>query len=77
MVEDHDDFGNIFEYKLVKWGLPQVEASNPFEERNLWSTRDKTPISLLIFANVFFISVWGVIIYLVIQLSKLAKAKIN
>lgn len=77
MVEDHDDFGNIFEYKLVKWGLPQVEASNPFEERNLWSTRDKTPIWLLLLANAFFISVWGVIIYLVIQLRKLTKAKIN
>lgn len=77
MVEDHDDFGNIFEYKVVRWGLPQVKASSSFDERNLWSTRDKTPFWLLIVANTFFISVWGVIIYLIILLRKLTKAQIN
>lgn len=77
MVEDHDEYGNIFEYNMVKWGLPNVKTFNGFNERNLWSTRDKTPLWLLVLANTFFIGVWGVIIYLIVQIRKIKSAEIN
>ncbi len=72
-VEDHEDFGSLFAYKELKWGVPTIDDNTEFNERNLWSTRDKTPIWLLVFPNLIIIGVWGTIGYLVLQIFKLKK----
>jgi len=71
-VEDNDQLGNLMIEKTVAWG----NASNPvnnFGARSLWATRDKAPIWLLLMAYSIIAGVWGVIIYLVIQVIRLIK----
>lgn len=69
MLEEHDDFGTVVVYKPVKWGVPLKEEA--FTQRTLWSARNKTPWWLLIFPNLMILGVWGVIVYLVIQIYKI------
>ena len=73
MVEDHDEFGNVFAYGNVKWGLPLIDDNTAFEKRSLWATRDRTPWWLLIFPNLIILGVWGLIGYLVVQIIKIKK----
>jgi hypothetical protein len=73
MIEDHDEFGSIFAFTMKKWGKPTVDDNSAFERRTLWSTRDKTPYWLLVFPNLIIFGVWGVIVYLVLQIFKIKK----
>ncbi|MDZ4714543.1 MAG: hypothetical protein SH819_03650 [Cytophagales bacterium] len=65
ILEDHDDYGTISGTKSVAWGLPLVTNTNFFEKRTLWSSRDRTPIWLLVGPNLMILFVWGAIGYLV------------
>lgn len=71
-IEDHEMFGSVVTTKVVKWGLP-LEPDKSFENRTLWATRDKTPLWLLIFPNLIIASVWGIIFYLIYQISRIIK----
>ncbi len=71
-IEDNEEFGNLSFDKPVPWGKYTVAASN-FERRSLWGTRDKAPVWLLLMAGSIMAAVWGVIIYLVLQIRKLKK----
>ena len=73
MVEDHDEFGNLFAYTIKKWGVPKVDNKDAFNKRSLWSTRMLTPYWLLLFANLTIIGVWSVIIYLVVQIFRIKR----
>ena len=64
-IEDNDDYGNLTGTHTVAWGLPLQKQDDFFARRTLWSTRDRTPIWLLIFPNLMILLVWGVIVYLV------------
>lgn len=71
-IESHDEYGNIKATQKVKWGTtPPLNES--FFKRTLFSTRDKTPIWLLVFPNLIITGVWGVIIFLIFQLNKIRK----
>ena len=72
MIEDHEDYGNVVAYTAMKWGVP-LQNDNSFMGRSLWATRDKTPWWLLIFPNLIILSVWGVIVYLVLQIVRIKK----
>ncbi|MEO5603750.1 MAG: hypothetical protein ABIR06_22720, partial [Cyclobacteriaceae bacterium] len=42
IVEDHDEFGNLFAYtSKVLWGVPTVDDNTAFEKRTLWAPRDR------------------------------------
>ena len=71
-TEDDEKYGNILIEKKVPWGT-YFFRSNNFNKRSLWATRDKTPIWLLLMAYSIMISVWGVIIYLILQIIKIKK----
>lgn len=68
LLEDHDDYGNIKYTKSVAWGLPLVKNTDFFNRRTLWSSRERTPIWLLIGPNAMILLVWGVIVYLLYQI---------
>ncbi len=68
MIEDNEDLGNLIAMKEVEWGTPFVAKHDEFNDRTLWATRDKTPIWLLVFPNLIIIIVWGLILYLMIQI---------
>lgn len=72
-VEDNDLFGNILVEKNVPWGVPTTIDTNFFNIRALWTTRFKTPYWLLFMAYSIVIGIWGTLIYLIVQMVKIAK----
>jgi hypothetical protein len=71
-VEDNDIYGNLRMEKQVPWGTA-LTLTNNFNDRSLWAARFKTPVWLLLMEYGIFITVWGVIIYLVVLLAKIRK----
>ncbi len=71
-IEDNELYGNLVTTKVSDWGLP-LKPDKSFAKRTLWATRDKTPLWLLIFPNLIIASVWGVIFYLIYQISQIRK----
>jgi hypothetical protein len=72
-VEDNDLYGNLQTGMTVPWG--SVDSSVfTIGHRTLWGTRFRTPLWLLFMAYSIFFSVWGVLIYLIIQVAKIRKA---
>jgi len=74
VLNDHDEFGTVKALIKAPLGIPIVEEST-FNERTLWSPRNKTPIFILLFANLLIIGMWGLIIYLIVNLFKIKKTK--
>ena len=74
ILNDNDDFGTVKTLVESNIGIPIVDEST-FDKRTMWSTRDKTPIFLLIFPNILIIGTWGLILFLIINLFKISKAK--
>lgn len=74
VLSDHDDFGTIKALIKAPIGIPIVEEST-FDERTMWSPRNKTPIFLLVIPNILTFGIWGFIIYLVVNLFKIQKSK--
>lgn len=72
-VEDNDLFGNLMVEKTVPWGVSVKEDTHFFDQRTLWTTRFRAPFWLLFMAYSMVIGVWGVIVYLIIQIIKIKK----
>jgi hypothetical protein len=72
-VIDSDDYHKVISSIDAKIGVPIVENST-FDERTLWSPRDKTPILMLIFLNLLIFGIWSILIYLTYNLIKIAKS---
>jgi len=75
VLNDSDDFGTVKALIQAPVGIPIVDEST-FDQRTMWSPRNKTPIFLLIFPNILIFGIWGLIIYLFINLFKISKSKI-
>gem|GEM_PF-1783713 len=70
-IEDHESFGNIQQSKIIPWNiLPRVNAEN---KRNLWSTGNNAPYTLVFVVSFLIILIWGTIIYLISLLFKIRK----
>jgi len=74
VLNDHDDFGTVKALVNAPIGTPIIDEST-FDQRKMWSPRNKTPIFLLIFPNLLIFGMWGLIVYLFINLFKIAKSK--
>lgn len=72
-VEDNDEYGNLLVTKTVPWGIATTADTKFFNQRTLWSTRNRTPGWLLFMAYSIVIGVWGTILYLLGQLLKIKK----
>lgn len=74
IVEDNDQFGTLVIEKEVPWGVsPAVSAMIDFNRRTLWATREKAPYWLLFMAYSITFSVWGVLLYLIVQLRRISR----
>ncbi|MCJ7757203.1 MAG: hypothetical protein MUP24_03575 [Gillisia sp.] len=69
-----DAFGTVKALVQAPVGSVKVVDESTFEQRTLWSPRDKTPLFMLIFPNLLILGIWGIIIYLFINLFKIAKS---
>ncbi len=74
VLYESDDYGTVKRLVHSSTGIPVVDEST-FDQRTMWSTRDKTPIFLLIFPNFLIAVTWGLIIYLIINLFRISNAK--
>ncbi len=73
VLNDSDDYGTIKAIVNAPIGTVIIDEST-FDQRTMWSPRNKTPIFLLIFPNLLIIGIWGFIVYLIINLFKLSKS---
>jgi len=74
VLNDSDDYGTVKTLIEAPIGIPIVDEST-FNQRTLWSPRNKTPLFLLIFANLIILGIWGIIVYLILNLLKISKSK--
>ncbi|MBK5209856.1 MAG: hypothetical protein JJE44_10220 [Flavobacteriaceae bacterium] len=74
LISDSDEFGTVKSIVNAPIGEPFVDEST-FDERTMWSPRNKTPLFLLIFPNLLTFGIWGIIIYLIANLFKISKSK--
>lgn len=72
LLNDSDEFGTVKAIIKAPVGIPIVDESS-YDERTMWSPKNKTPIFLLVFANLIIFGIWGFIIYLFINLFKISK----
>ncbi|MCK5637582.1 MAG: hypothetical protein KAH67_02645 [Flavobacteriaceae bacterium] len=73
VLNESDDYGTIKAIVNAPIGTVIVDEST-FDQRTMWSSRNKTPIFLLIFPNLLIFGIWGLIVYLFINLFKLSKS---
>jgi hypothetical protein len=74
VLHENDDYGTVKALVESYTGIPIVDEST-YDKRTMWSTRDKTPVFLLIFPNLFIIGTWGLVLYLILNLIRISKAK--
>ena len=72
VLKDSDDYGTVKAIVEAPLGVPIVDEST-FDERTMWSPRNKTPLFLLILPNILTFGMWIVIVYLIINLFKIIK----
>ena len=53
----------------------QIVDESTFDQRTMWSPRNKTPIFILVFTNLLIVGIWGIIVYLISNLFKIVKLK--
>ena len=73
VLNESDDYGTVKTMVSGQVGVPIVDEST-YDQRTMWSPRNKTPIFLLIFPNLLIIGIWGFIVYLILNLFKLSKS---
>lgn len=72
VLNEHDEYGTVIAQVEAPVGVPIIEDTTYFE-RTMWSPSNKTPLFLLIFPNLLIIAMWGIIVYLFINLFKISK----
>ncbi len=71
-VDDNDTYGNLSSEKWVPWG-EATKYISPFDSRSLFARRGYSPLWLEWIAYSIIAAVWGVLIFLFIQIRKLKK----
>jgi hypothetical protein len=72
VLNDSDDYGTVKAIVNAPVGTPIVDEST-FDQRKMWSARNKTPIFLLIFVNLTIIIMWGLFAFLISNLYRISK----
>jgi len=73
ILSESDEFGTVKTIVKAPIGKHIVDEST-FDQRTMWSPRNKTPLFLLIFPNILTFGIWGIIIYLILNLIKINKS---
>ena len=72
LLDDSDDYGTVKTIVNAPIGTPIVEEIT-FDQRKMWSPRNKTPIFLLVVINLIIAVVYGLFIYLISNLFRISK----
>ena len=71
-VEDDDIFGTLESSEIINWGAER-EYDDKTIARSLWASGANAPMSLLIFVNSLILAVWGIILYVIFLIYRIAK----
>ena len=74
VMADNEEYGTVIDKFIAPIGVPIVDEST-FDDRTMWSPRNKTPLFLLVFPNLLIAGMWGLIAYLTYNLFKIYKTK--
>lgn len=74
VMDDSDTYGTVIASVESPIGVPIVDQST-FDERTLWSPRNKTPLFLWIFPNLIIFGIWTVIVLSILNLVNIYKSK--
>ncbi len=72
-IEDDDTFGTVEEAAEVKWGVSPAGEHNRWEHRSLSASREHAPTYLILVSNLIIAVIWGVLLYVVIQVFRIRK----
>ncbi len=73
VLKESDDYGTVKTVLAAPVGEVIVDEST-FDQRTMWSPRGKTPVVLLAVTYSFIIIVWGIFLYLGINLYRIVKS---
>ncbi len=73
VLSESDDYGTVKARVNAPVGVPVVEDTT-FDQRTMWSPKNKAPMYLLIIANFIIFGIWITIIYLIRNLFRISKA---
>ncbi len=73
VLNESDEYGTVKTILEAPVGKVIVEEST-FDQRTMWSPRGKTPVVLLWITFSFIIVVWGIFLYLFLNLFKIVKS---
>lgn len=73
VLDDSDDYGTVKTIVNAPVGIPIVEEIT-FDQRKMWSARNKTPLFLLVFINLIIAVIYGLFIYLISNLFRISKS---
>jgi hypothetical protein len=71
-VMEHETLGNVETSESIAWGLP-LEINDFYSQRQLWSARANSPIILIVVVNAAIIGIWGVILYIFLEIFRIRK----
>ena len=72
VIEDNESYGTVKRIISAPVGTPIV-ATSTFDQRSLWATAGKAPVFILVFTGLLIFGSWGLILYLIVNLFKIAK----
>lgn len=73
IIEDNDDFGNVFQKKTVNWGTFNKQVKE--EGNKLWS--EAAPMWMYIVLTILLLGVWANYVYTILNLFKIKKKEKN
>jgi archaellin len=73
VLSESEIYGTVIAPVIAPIGKVIVDEST-FDQRKMWSSRDKTPLFLLIFPNLIIFGMWFIIVYLSLNLLKISKS---
>lgn len=72
VLNDSDDYGTVKTIVNAPVGTPIVYEKT-FDQRKMWSARDKTPLFLIVSINLILAIIYGLFIFLISNLFRISK----
>jgi hypothetical protein len=72
-LDEDDNYGTVQYEKIVKWGVPLIDAENPLAGRSLISPGNNAPWVLVVVISSALIAIWGYLCFIVYGLIRIKK----
>ena len=72
-IEDDENYRNSETKGEINWGVIIKADDDGTSDRTLWGSGDRAPIYLIIASKAILLTIWGALIYVVIQIFRLKK----